>query len=223
MSFNKHFKKLLNILLLVLIFVSLVCYYFIQRCKLLLNIVENYRPRLGLVKRQRRVDPQRLPRKFNIFFINKKYQDYIKTRIPPDYFDKIKTCSVKTNKHIQISEKPGLSIFGTDKILTNGFVFDQAMKSRNPPGIKLQKNNNSDSIIKYGDEVIINGTSWKITNTNSGSGSDVKYGDTITMQSLDESGKIIIGTVNPDIYKIDVDSLKDPHCFNNTKVPSIGA
>lgn len=214
MSFNKHFKKLLNILLLVLIFVSLVCYCFVQRCKLPLNIVENYKTGLRPVK---------LLRKFKISQKNKKYQDYVKARIPSDYFNKIKTCSVETNKHIQISEKPGLSIFGRDKILTNGFVFHPAMRSLKPRGIILQKNN-SDSIIKYGDEVIINGTSWKITNPNSGSdsNSDVKYGDEILMESLDESLKKIIGTVNPDIYKMDVDSLKDHHCFNNTNVPSIG-
>lgn len=213
MSFNKHFKKLLNILLLVLIFVSLVCYCFVQRCKLPLNIVENYGPRPGPVKRQRRVAPPRLPRKFNIFLINKKYQDYVKTRIPPDYFNNIKKCSVDTNNPIQISEKSDiLSIFGADRILTNGFVFEPAMKSRNPPGIMFQKKNNSDSIIKYGNEVIINGTTWKIKDLNSGS--DVKYGDEIIMQSLDESKKIIIGTVNPDIYN--VNSLKITDCFNNT-------
>ena len=52
MFFNKHFKKMLNILLLVVIFVSLACYYFVQ-CKSSMSIIEGKSPR-KLKRRGRR-------------------------------------------------------------------------------------------------------------------------------------------------------------------------
>ena len=56
MFFNKHFKKILNILLLVVIFVSLTCYYFIQ-CKSSMSIIEGKSPRK--IKRRIRREKRR--------------------------------------------------------------------------------------------------------------------------------------------------------------------
>jgi len=227
---NKHFKKILNILLLLLIFLSLACYYFAE-CKSPVAVVEGAGGKRNAIKKAKRKSKKarkkarrksrkarKKARNARIADAKRKLEEKHKTvqenihaalveGVPPTG-EGISNCAVAYGDNLQLGKSAGLfSIFGNNDILKcnkDGIPeFVPAKQEEiNFDGIDLSIQNDASGQVMYGDTVSLCDKNYTISGKDSNT--KVKYSDNITMTQtpVNENSSVIHATVNPNVYSL---------------------
>ena len=230
MLFNKHFKKMLNVLLLVLIIVSLTCYYFVL-CKSHMSIIEGYdykkkgsrkskKRRNKNRKRNRKRNRRRRNRKNRAAAAkitidrNKNIQDEIYKKVESGTANsKISNCAVLYGNKLQLGKENAelFGIFGNNNILTcdkdgNPNFVPAKLKKINEKGLTFTDKTKTKTKTKmtYGDTVSLCGKIYNIGNIDGkNAATEVKYGDKISMTPADNKGKgMLKATIHPNVYSL---------------------